>query len=599
MGVVYLAWHLRLQKYVVVKRITRSFRGNLSQRTEVDILKNLHHPNLPQVYDFVQEFDSIYTVIDYVDGETLDFYMESGFVPTEEEAARWLVQLVRVLDYLHTQPIPVIHSDVKPGNIMIDRAGNAILIDFNVSLNSEPDGVTGYSLPYASPEQIDIARYCVMGLSEDGKLDGRSDLYSLAACFYRLLSGRAPSVCMPSVPLADMETGYSEAFLRVIDRAMRLNRNERYSSARKMLQSLERVKKKNRQYQRYLLCQSVVALLSAALIGGGIYCFLRGSSQKKVEIYCDNIDRMRSAYLAGDMFAAEEACGLILEEQDSQALLRGDPETHGQLLRVMGDIFYEREDYAAAAGYYDQALIYAQSREERTASLRGSILAYAQAGQLTLAETRLVMAKEENLDDDNLLLTELVLCAQRGDSQECQRRAAELLQRCDDGELCSRACLAAASVAEDRDDEIRWLETALQFGRKRTVLRGLMVAYASRGQEQGSQRDISAAVSYGREVTQTAYATRTDWLNYASVQRMAGQTREAIHTLETLLLDYPGDYRVLMQLAFAWDELGQKTQAQQYCAEAVSAWSNDISPDKLTDDSEEIQNLLALEEKLK
>ena len=135
MGVVYLAYHLRLQKYVVVKRIAQNITGRLSARTEADILKNLHHPNLPQVYDFVQEGSSVYTVIDYIDGEDLGSYIRSGYVFSEQELVRWMRQLAQALEYLHSRTPPVLHMDIKPGNIMIDRQGNAVLIDFNISLN--------------------------------------------------------------------------------------------------------------------------------------------------------------------------------------------------------------------------------------------------------------------------------------------------------------------------------------------------------------------------------------------------------------------------------------------------------------------------------
>ena len=79
-GVVYLAWHLRLRKYVVIKRIRDHFAGRIQVRREVDILKSLHHTFLPQVYDFFQHGESVYTVMDYIEGCDLQSYLDQGWV---------------------------------------------------------------------------------------------------------------------------------------------------------------------------------------------------------------------------------------------------------------------------------------------------------------------------------------------------------------------------------------------------------------------------------------------------------------------------------------------------------------------------------------
>ena len=79
-GIVYLAYHLRLQKYVVLKN-ARMNRTDLAYlRNEADMLKGLHHPSLPQVYDFLQIGDDIYTVIDYIDGWDFDKLIAEGYL---------------------------------------------------------------------------------------------------------------------------------------------------------------------------------------------------------------------------------------------------------------------------------------------------------------------------------------------------------------------------------------------------------------------------------------------------------------------------------------------------------------------------------------
>ncbi len=596
-GVIYLAYHLRLQKYVVLKRITQHFSGNLSFRKEVDILKNLHHPHLPQVYDFVQEYDSVYTVIDFVDGCDLEEYIAAGYPFTERQLFLWFYQLTDVLAYLHRQTPPIIHSDIKPGNIIINSAGDAILIDFNISLDAEQEAVKGYSLPYASAEQIHIARCIAQGLPQDGALDGRTDLYSLGACFYRLISGTPPAIDSPSPPLAHMGLDYNEGFLRVIDRAMQYRPEQRYPSAKKMLSALDRTKRQTQQYRKFVACQCAALLAGAMLVGGGLYCLITGTQQEKKETYLAAVTQIYSSYAEGDGTQAQADGLLLLNDSKMQPLLEKNPEDHGKVLRILGDVAYEQGNYTAAAGYYDQALSYAQSQAEQFSCLRSGIIACAEAGYLTQAQEKLRQAEAAGLDSNSMLLIEIVLASQSGQQQECFDRAAELLQQCGNQELCSRACLAAACAATDADTEILWLEKGLGYGRMRTILRGLTVAYAELAQQTGSADAAGKALAYGRELTEAAYATKNDWLNYAAALCLVGNYTEAVRTLEELLKTYPHDYLVLMDLAFAYDALGNEARTKEYCALAVSAWMGDVSADKLSQEDERIQNLLALQKK--
>lgn len=597
MGVIYLAYHIRLRKYVVVKRITRSFSGNLSARTEVDILKNLHHPNLPQVYDFVQDGHAVYTVIDYVDGTDLESYIKSGERPSEKQLICWFRQIAEVLAYLHTQAQPIIHSDVKPGNIIINSNGDAVLIDFNISLGGESEGVTGYSLPYASPEQIAIARAYAQGWPPEFELDGRTDIYSLGASFYRLISGMPPMIEEESFPLARMELEYNEAFLRVIDKAMRIDRTLRFSSAKKMIAALDRVKRQNRQYRTYLIMQCAVFLIGIVLISSGMYCIITGQKEEKERQFFAAVTQAYNSYSSGNAERTEEACAALLNSSEYASLLHEHPTEQCRLLCILGDVAYEREDYSNARRYYAQALDYAAERTEKTRCLRGSILSYAESGNLEAAKNLLETAKQQGMDSNNLLLIETVIYARNHQPNECFESASSLLKQSVDSELCSRACLAAADAASDAATEIKWLEKALQYGQKNQVLRGLIVAYLKQGREERSTEAVSAALTYCQTLIQSPYALKTDWLNYAAALQMSGKGTDAARTLETLLEKYPGDYMVIMNLAFAYDSIGNGALAKQYCAQAISAWMTDVSPDKLPADSEEILSLKELQRK--
>ncbi|MBD5459494.1 MAG: serine/threonine protein kinase, partial [Lachnospiraceae bacterium] len=132
-GTVYRAMHKRLQKAVVLKKITGGATSIQECRTEVDILKNLRHSYLPQVLDFIESSEGIYTVMDFIPGKSMRQMLEEGHIFTEKEVLKYTRQLCEALDYLHSQNPPIVHGDIKPDNIMVTPEGNVCLIDFNIS----------------------------------------------------------------------------------------------------------------------------------------------------------------------------------------------------------------------------------------------------------------------------------------------------------------------------------------------------------------------------------------------------------------------------------------------------------------------------------
>ena len=155
-GVVYLGRHLRLGKLVVLKadRRTLSARPEVLRR-EVDALKNLSHTYIPQVYDFLEDGGVVYTVMDYIEGESLDKPLKRGERFPQPEAVKWACQLLEALAYLHSRPPHgILHGDVKPANLMLTPQGDIRLIDFNIALALGEEGAVrvGFSRGYASPE---------------------------------------------------------------------------------------------------------------------------------------------------------------------------------------------------------------------------------------------------------------------------------------------------------------------------------------------------------------------------------------------------------------------------------------------------------------
>jgi serine/threonine protein kinase len=155
---------------------------------EVLLLSTLTHPNLPRIYDHFTDREHWYLVIDFIEGETLEQYLErtcSGRLPLEEVLAIG-IQLCSVLDYLHTREPPIIFRDLKPSNVMRTATGHLYLIDFGIARHFKPgqprDTIPLGSPGYAAPEQYGRAQ-----------TTPRADIYSLGALLHHLLTGHDPA----------------------------------------------------------------------------------------------------------------------------------------------------------------------------------------------------------------------------------------------------------------------------------------------------------------------------------------------------------------------------------------------------------------------
>ncbi|MDR2088606.1 MAG: protein kinase, partial [Clostridiales Family XIII bacterium] len=115
-GVVYLGRHLRLNKDVVLKADKRTLTTDPEiLRREVDALKNLSHTYIPQVYDFISDGETVYTVMDYIEGESFDRKLKCGERFTQPQVIEWARQLLEAVCYLHSRPPHgILHSDIKP-----------------------------------------------------------------------------------------------------------------------------------------------------------------------------------------------------------------------------------------------------------------------------------------------------------------------------------------------------------------------------------------------------------------------------------------------------------------------------------------------------
>ncbi|MBP6820398.1 MAG: serine/threonine protein kinase [Acidobacteria bacterium] len=251
MGAVYQATDRKFGNAVAVKETFYSneqFRQAFSQ--EARLLNRLRHPALPVVMDYFSAGDKQFLVMQYIPGKDLAELLEErkslgqGAFLTSQ-VMQWADQLLDGLEYLHSQETPVIHRDIKPQNLKLTPRGEVILLDFGLAKGVVADqpkssrSIQGYTPHYASLEQI-----------RGTGTDARSDIYSLGATLYHLLTGVMPPDAMTRMaaemmgepellhPITQLNPAVPPQVAKVIERAMSQAPNSRLGSASKMRQAL-------------------------------------------------------------------------------------------------------------------------------------------------------------------------------------------------------------------------------------------------------------------------------------------------------------------------------------------------------------------------
>jgi serine/threonine protein kinase len=260
MGEVYLAVDQRLGSAVALKRTFFSEDSTLGSafEREARILARLRHPVLPKVIDHFAENGDQFLVMEHISGDDISKRLENANKPFPVSWVMfWADQMLDALAYLHSHEPPIVHRDIKPQNLKLTDDNHIVLLDFGLSkdfdsaassghgLNSA--SVAGYSPHFASMEQI-----------RGTGTDARSDLYSLSATLYQMLTNTIPPDALtradaliggkadPILPLYEVNPEISPAISEVILKAISIRQDERFATAVEMQKTLRRAFNKDK-----------------------------------------------------------------------------------------------------------------------------------------------------------------------------------------------------------------------------------------------------------------------------------------------------------------------------------------------------------------
>ncbi|MGN1139421.1 MAG: serine/threonine protein kinase [Ruminococcus sp.] len=237
MSVVYLAMDKHLNKQWAVKEIRKKGSGKNDEivvnslLAEANLMKKLDHPSLPRIVDIIDNGITIYVIMDYIEGESLDKILNEYGAQPEELVINWAKQLCDALSYLHSQKPPIIYRDMKPANVMLKPEGNIKIIDFGIAREYKEQNLADTTVlgtkGYAPPEQY------------SGQTDARSDIFALGMTMHHLLTGVDPRKGDAYAPVRQWNLDLSEGIELIINKCVEPAAENRYQTCDDLLYDLE------------------------------------------------------------------------------------------------------------------------------------------------------------------------------------------------------------------------------------------------------------------------------------------------------------------------------------------------------------------------
>ncbi len=247
MGAVFKAKDLELDRIVALKVIRPDLAGKREVlerfKQELILARKVTHKNVIRIFDLGQAEGMKFITMDFIDGQDLKGMIRQKGKFEPKEAAAIMRQVCQALDAAHTEE--VIHRDLKPPNIMVDKQGKASVMDFGIARSLVDAGLTMTGVLMGTPEYMSPEQ------AQGQKLDARSDLYAMGLIFYEMLTGKNPfkadsamatllkRIQETAKPPAEVDPNIPGPISDLIVKSLAKDPNERYQTAQHVLDDLE------------------------------------------------------------------------------------------------------------------------------------------------------------------------------------------------------------------------------------------------------------------------------------------------------------------------------------------------------------------------
>ena len=361
MSVVYLAMDTRLNKQWAVKEIRKKGNGKNDEvvvnslLAEANLMKRLDHPSLPRIVDIIDNGLTIYVVMDYIEGESLDKILNEYGAQSEEMVIGWAKQLCDALGYLHSQKPPIIYRDMKPANVMLKPEGNIKIIDFGIAREYKEQNLADTTVlgtkGYAPPEQY------------SGQTDARSDIFALGMTMHHLLTGIDPRSGEAYAPVRQWNPELSEGIEIIIDRCVEPAAENRYQSCSDLLYDLEHPelitkgfkKKQKRKLWSFIISLSLCAIMTIA--GVALNLTATAVNNKDYDVNISSSDPAKY-FAAVEIYPDRvDAYNMLIEYCKNHNAENSDITKVGNTIEANAD-FLDLSDPEIADMYYDMGKLY-------------------------------------------------------------------------------------------------------------------------------------------------------------------------------------------------------------------------------------------------
>ena len=583
-GTIYKFRDLNLDMDVVFKEIKHSNVAKDYLYKEANILKNVSSPYLPKVFNSVQIEDMFFTVMEFIPGYSFSNLLDMKTEFSQKEILKWSLQLCEAIEILHNQQPPVLHCDIKPANIMLRENGNICLIDFNISMSLSEKKYIGYSDGYSSPELIES-----ITTSNIRIVDERSDIYSLGATLYHIITGEK----LKNDFNMELVRKYgSVEFAIILQKACENNPKDRYQSIKEMHNAFQHIHENNSAYISLLYKQkrlkifyltgfvvSIILCLASIgvirqdklnqyfkLVDKQIEYRIEGKFDEEINIFKEASEMIPSnlqsyyqnAYSLYEQGNYEDCILFIKNQILGNEKIKDGQENEENVYYLMADSYYQLKEYENSINIYTELM---KMKNLDALFYRDYAITLAYNGQIKVANEKLDEAIARGLTEDSIYYAKSEMENALGNLDLAIENMNKALALSNDINLKQHAYIALSNYYRSKNDleNVKMiLEKAhnnLPIEKQIQILESLAQVNIDLANRTSNNTFRYAAIDYLNIVIEQGWDSYQTYDNLVLLYEKSENYTQSLNVLKKMKSIYGEDYNYFKRLAFIEVEL--------------------------------------------